>query len=380
METNKTGMVFQIQDGDLISYGVIGIRFLALLSILLNMFVLICLLYLKQTFRSYGLWFQLFSLANVDTFNGIVSFSFSFIRNEVFCTNYYACSILIWAFIFGQINTMATALCICIHRLCAICTIDNPHNTRSVIRHTIPIVLTSFISCIYCVCPFLVWDTQQHDINQCSGAFLFGLNEKYFKLYIFIGIFLPWISTNVLYGICVFKLKRSVERITPGRQTSTTIAKESASLRNKESRSPDFLNKDSVTAAHVSENRTTTCVMSDTDLKSVKTCTSAASARRYIKAFKSGRAAQLKAVKLLGIIIVLNTISVMIPVSVLLRDVLVAETGVASMRGATILSFVFLCLNSLVDAFVYGLYTEEIRTFLLTKFQTLRFVIVSRFT
>ena len=100
---------------------------------------------------------------------------------------------------------------------------------------------------------------------------------------------------------------------------------------------------------------------------------------RNSSGFQARREVQIRAIKLLGIILVLNNVTTIIPLSTMLRDVIVSEPAVANFNGLTALGFVFLSLNSLVDAFVYGFYTHEIRSLIWTKLQNLKNWIVSLF-
>ena len=415
MATTNQTTSFQVENRELISYGIFVVRFLAMCGFLLNFIVLMCLVNLKREFPSYGLWFQLVVLASVDIFNGLASFCFSFITNQIFVTNYVACSILIYLFVYAQINTLSTTCCICISRFRAVKQMEKAADTRSAFYHDAPVLSASFFACLYCACPFLIWEVRKRNMSQCSAAFLFGLNEVYLKLFVVVGIFIPWIITNVIYGLCVFVLKRSFARIIPVNQMSRTIETESVSL-------PDILNpgpstssekmaaancrnmsnteehtKEKVRLAklstlkvpeepdktrgsnqrHVKTESKVTSPTVDSDGTGTFRCISPTVAS--YSSYKIRRQAQLNAVKLIGILIMLNTIAMVAPAAVLIRDVILSEADVASFRGATAIGMVFVCLNSTVDAFIYGLYTREIRKYIGNKFDKLRRFLKTRF-
>ena len=224
MLTNNTTVNFNIQDLDLGFYGLTILLPVAALSIILNTGVLICLIRRKISFSNYGYWFQLVVLASVDVCNGFVSACLSFVTTELFATNYIACSVLVCLFVCSQINTLCTTCSICINRYLGLKNLK-AIETKSSFHKKLSVISASAISCLYCAGPFFIWDVRKGHMEYCQSAYLFGVNERYYKIYICVGIFIPWLITNILYGICVMKLRRASATIRPaqGEKTSSHI-------------------------------------------------------------------------------------------------------------------------------------------------------------
>ena len=229
-------------------------------------------------------------------------------------------------------------------------------------------------------------------MEECQAAYLFGTNERYYKMYLSVGIFVPWIITNILYGICVVKLKRSTVSVTPastecqsGHSSSfvtngpnPTVPKEQAPLARLNQNLPET-NIDCSTSSSSSRAKIVKTSATHPASKAVSTTAStrfsrktSSQVRREVPVLNARRNVQIRAIKFLGIILVLNNFATIAPLAVMLRDVIVSDPDIASYNGLTSLGFVSLSLNSLIDAFVYGFYTKEIRSFIVSEFQIIR--------
>ena len=402
---DNTTTLFNIQGSDLAEYGLFILLGIASLAIILNSGVLVCLLKRKKSFQNYGYWFQLVVLAGVDLCNGVVSLSLAFLRTDLGKTNYIACSALVTLFIFAQINTLCTICGICVNRFRCIQKMKRFEEKRTSLEQKLSVILASFISSVFCIGPFLVWDLRKEGMEECQAAYLFGTNERYYKMYLSVGIFVPWIITNILYGICVVKLKRSTVSVTPastecqsGHSSSfvtngpnPTVAKEQAPLAVDATAAQQNQNNKRLNQNLPETNIDCSTSSSSSRAKIVKTSAThpaskafsttastrfsrktSSQVRREVPVLNARRNVQIRAIKFLGIILVLNNFAAIAPLAVMLRDVIVSDPDIASYNGLTSLGFVSLSLNSLIDAFVYGFYTKEIRSFIVSEFQIIR--------
>ena len=362
------------------------LRFFSIFAVLMNLCVLVFLIRLKRTFRSYSHWFQVLVLVDTDLFNGMVSFTFSFRHYKVFKSNYIACSVIIWAYLWCQINTLLAMCYICVNRFRSLQNIRKlTREKRRVCQQISIILLVSIVSIVYSCVPFYLWNITKTYLPSCTGAYLFGFRKRCFKIFMSLGLMVPLTIINMLYGICLFKLQCVSLAVSPvilqsirktGFQSQQRI---DAQDQNEipvplpgNGADPLFQNKSSPSNSDSSS-------FPKTDHRSTeKDASSASETGQDTRTVR--RQKQVRAIKMLGMILFLTDITTIVPVAALLRDVFSAEDGDTSGGGGTPLGVIFLSLNSLVDSFVYGLYTTEIRSFLRQKFMDLRRCAGSNYT
>ena len=407
MASNNSSVAIQ-NSRDMFVYAIIILRVIATLAICTNLCVLFLLVCLKRSFRNYSYWFQIFVLASEDSFNALASFGLTLYDFVVFKTNSIACSVILCAYMCAQINTLWAMCSICVNRFRSIQNISTLVEQSSGYLQEISIVLVAIFSIVYASIPFLTLNITEN-ISMCSAAFLFGVHVKTYKFLMSLGLIIPLVVINILYGICLVKLKHVMKTVKPMNKCSY-VTKES--LENnvsttvnslyikterdnmvdknfeqtndqKMSNPGDAMNSMSAEGKQQPSHHQVTGI-----IKAVPTVAETCSAStansvlkssrkhqpRYFNTRRNTREAQYRAIKLLGIILFMSNIATVIPVSFLLRDVIVSEDASSenASGGRSAVGIVFLSLNSLVDAIVYGLYSIEIRTFLILKLSQLR--------
>lgn len=402
MASNNSTVAEQSQQ-DLMVYAIYVLRVISSLAIIMNICVICLMIRLKNSFRNYSYWFQITVLASEDSLNGLASFALTFYDLKLFKTNYIACSVLLCAYICTQINTLLAICCICISRFLNIQSINKLRKTKSGYRQEISIVLATVFGIVYASLPFLTLNLTTTKLQMCRATILFGSQVRAYKLLTSLGLIVPFLVINILYGVCLLKLKRINSTVTPlshhavSNLSSGSRVTEEIST-NKYITSPAETGRDSlqieqfvqakeqhvahgkeiINLAHIERSRqisspssylpvTVESVSSPITHSSFKTMRK--SHQAYSQSSRSTREAQCRAIKLLGIVLFTSNIATIIPLAFMLRDVILS-VNIAG--GGTSLGLVFLSLNSLVDAFVYGLYAREIRAFLLSKLKKFR--------
>ena len=384
MAANNSTHGLSNQDVFLRFFAGIVLRFIASFATVMNICVLLLLVRLKKNFRNYSYWFQILVLASEDLFNGLASLALTFYDLELFRTSAIACSVILCAFMCCQVNTLLGICCICVNRFRSIQTIDKLREPNMGYQPEIAVAFAALLSILYSILPFLVFPLNSV-MPACSVPTLLGSNNvRTYKLLTAFGLIVPLAIINVLYSICLVKLRRvnanirpvgSEEKsqcITRSPATEETFDVASASKdkpyqmkvdpANSHGQNPDKTvhqeNSKIPPAAQVQATCIEACstsVAADTSGKTGKN-------QRWgpSRVHASTRETQSRAVKLLGIILFLTNITVIIPVSLLLRGTIRAESD----AGGSALGITLLALNSLADAFVYGFYAVEIRKYI----------------
>ena len=366
-----------------------SLRIAGSLAIVSNILVLLCTLHLRRNFRSRDYWIQIVILSSFDAFNGTVSLLLSFL---IFDTNYIWCGVLLFLYMFSQINTLCAICCICVNRYKGLKNMDKIGGDK-MCRQELGITFVSAMSIVYCLTPYFIWDLVEFENKNCTAPVLFGLNNAPYLLHTSIGVLVPLSIINILYIVCLYKLWKSKNSVAPGNLQSSTMA-DSASTTKKiygnahapseeTVKAPLSLNTLSTSGQSGSGDtgQTSTSTTLDDPIKQARLKVSGQSyAREPRLAFKERREAQCRAIKLLGIILILADLATIIPLSVLLRQAItslvkgtVSKGGSGNSIGVTCLS-----INALVDAFVYGLYSREIRKYLKGKVSDLWRAVSSR--
>ena len=342
------------------------VRVTAGFATIMNICVLLLLVRLKRNFRNYNYWFQILVLSSEDLFNGISSLLLTFFDSEIFRTSAIACGFVLCAYVCSQINTLLGICCICVNRFRSILTIDKLREPTFGYQQEISVLLAVLISIVYSILPYLIFPLNRSVMPVCSTQTLLGPNVQAYKLMLAFGLLIPLAIINVLYSICLAKLRRVNAKIRPtdGQGTSNYITGVSMTEETHErtsgskDKSRDWKTNVTQLPEHSYEHCSTS-VGTDTTLNAGKNKRLAVTRARVSK--KEGHS---RAVKLLGIILLLTNITVIIPVSLLLRDTFAPEL---QSGGSAALGMMMLPLNSLVDAFVYGFFSVEIRTYIYTK-------------
>ena len=405
MAFNNSTVAVQTQQNPF-AYAIFLLRIIASFATFTNLCILILLIRLKKSFHNYSYWFQILVLAGEDLFNGLTSFGLCFYDLKIF-KNYLACSFIICAYTCAQINTLLAICCICVSRFRSIQNINKLGEPGSRYHQEISIVIVAVFSIIYASLPYFTLNITTSSLPMCAAPILFGSQVRTYKLLIALGLAIPLITINILYGICLVKLKHVNTTVEPASQrvksaliSCSQITEDTYDSRSSTKGIPFHLTSGKSSFHNMSvgnlENtpkgnekplNTTSATkpisvedsVQDTGLErnfpiSTEDCSTSAtnsalnSGRsklpKYSKARKNTRELQYRAIKLLGIILFTSNIATVVPVAVLLRDVTLTENipGDGSAVGMVLVS-----LNSLVDAFVYGLYAVEIRTYIHKK-------------
>ena len=487
MASNNSTLALQTE-ANLFVYAIFLLRMIGSSAIFVNLCVLILLVKLKKSFHNYSYWFQILVLSGEDLFNGLASVALSFLGFEIF-TNYVACSVLFCAYTFAQINTLMAICCICVNRFRSIQNIKKLGDSKSGYHQEISIALVIVYSLVYAAVPFLALNITTTKLPICAVPPIFGSNTRTYKVLLAVGLALPLIAINIMYGVCLMKLKKLKTAVGPMNQhaksdlsscaqiteetydckfttkdnpchTTTDIFHNNVSFRNFEKESiqkvsnptnvtnsihtpgklqvigstrdfptateecsgklqvigstRDFptateecsgklqvtgSTRDFPTATEECSGKlqvigstrdfptaTEECsgklqvIGSTRDFPTAtEECSTSATDSvlkfgrsnppKYSKAYKNKRETQYRAIKLLGIILFMSNIATIIPLVFLFRDVIVDEN---ISGGGIAVGMVFLALNSLVDAFVYGLYAVEIRNYIQKKARRLQ--------
>lgn len=365
------------------------VRIFGSLGLVMNASVILCLIKLKKTFRSKDYWFQLLILAMVDVFNGGITFLLSVM---IFPIHYAACSVIIYFFIFSQINTLCAICCVCVNRFRCLRNLEQKRDEKTLCRQEVALAAVSFLCLIYCALPFLILDVRKSNAVRCKSTVLFGIQDKYYKLHASIGVLVPLAIINVLYSVCVVKLIRSRPKVSPvstprdrpsGTKPFHSTADPSASTSADKSTNLTFLD----TTKASSDIETTACAENTTQTtgSAVQANTSQAASNKHSgtlpKAerkvvFKARREAQTNAIVLLGIILILANASTIYPFTDMLLESF--KTEFAGTSGGNAFAMSFLSLNSFIDAMVYGFYSKEIRNFIKAEIGRLKAIVTSR--
>lgn len=372
-------------------YAAFILRLIASLAVFMNICVLFLLIKLKRTFRNYGYWFQILVLASADLLTGTASLPLTFFDHYVFRTNTIACSAILFAYSCTQTNTLLGIMCICVNRFRNIQNIDKLRESKPSFKPEIAVISAALFSMIYTLLPFLFLKLNTTVLPVCSAPALFLGGIRTYKLLLLIGLIIPLVVINVLYAICLVKLRRANARIQPADQHIkvdffTRHVKTDDRLQGT-STSKEMIKYLKVGAADTFNKTSSRNIAETLDKKSskptpsIEECSTSATAdtasstgntqslaSSNIRA--STREAQSKAVKLLGIILFSTNIATIVPVFLLFRDTIVSSEE--QMAGSSAFGLALLCLNSLVDAFVYGLYATEIRTYIHTKLTNIK--------
>ena len=384
-------------------YAIYLLRVISSLAILMNICIICLMVRLKNSFRNYSYWFQITVLTSEDTLNGLASFALTFYDLKLFKTNYIACSVLLCGYICTQINTLLAICCICVSRFLNIQGINKFRETKSGYRQEVSIVLTTVFGIVYASLPFLTLNVRTTSLQMCRATVIFGSQVRTYKLLTSLGLIIPLLVINILYSICLLKLKRVnstvkplshhaasnlssdsrvTEEISTNKYITSPVKPDRCSLQIEQSVHAKEQNvaqwNEIINLTHIKRSRqipspSTSQPVTLASSSSPITHSSFKSVRKshlhYSQSSRNTREAQCRAIKLLGIVLFTSNIATIIPLAFMLRDVILS-INIAG--GATSLGLVFLSLNSLVDAFVYGLYAREIRTFLRSKFTKFR--------
>ena len=368
-----------------------SLRLAGSLAIVSNIFVLLCALRLRRKFRGRDYWIQIVILAAIDIFNGIISLLLSFL---IFDTNYIWCGFLLCLYMFAQINTLCAICCICVNRYRCLRNMDKTGGGIKC-RQELGVAALSGVSLVYCTSPYFIWDLVQFEHEHCTAPVLFGLNNGQYLLHTSTGVFVPLIIINILYSGCVYKLWKSKNSIAPENsahlskhnkdtvpRTNKQNCNETYILTEQTVKPAEYLNKPSISGLSCSQDTSQTGTSTNASTKQVRLNgpqeQSSALGTRHI--FKTRRDAQCRAIKLLGIVLILADVATIIPFSVLLRQGITSiTTGTVSKKGSgNSIGVTCLSINALVDAFVYGLYSREIRKYLKDKLSGLWEAILKR--
>ena len=401
--TTGTNLETESNSTNIFAVGAFVLRFIAVFATIMNTCVLLLLVRLKRNFRNYSYWFQIVVLSSEDLLNGLSSFALTFFDLEIFRTSATACGILLWAYACSQINTLLGICCICVNRFRGILIIDKLQEPTFGYQQEMSILLAVLISIVYSLIPYLTIPLSSSKMLVCSTATLFGPNVKTYKLTLASGLIIPLAIINVLYSICLVELRRVNTRVKPliGQWRSNYVTRipttqesqagtsgegdRSLSLKTNEPDSHENISKitdqkdlkDKIKCIEdipkQSKDPCSTSTGTDSTGNATRTCDSTGNATKTCKNERSTatdrvrarmKEANSRAVKLLGIILFLTNITVIIPVSLLIRDTVAPQLQAG---GNAVLGMLMLPLNSLVDAFVYGFFSVEIRTFIRSK-------------
>ena len=373
------------------TYAAFVLRFIAGFATIMNICVLLLLVRLKRNFRNYNYWFQILVLSSEDLFNGLSALALTFFDFEIFRTNAIACGVILCTYACSQINTLLGICCICVNRFRCILTIDKLQEPTFGYQQEISILLAVLVSIVYSLLPYLIFPLNRSVIHACSAPALLGPNIQAYKLIFAFGLLTPLAIINVLYSICLVKLRRVNARIRPadGPVKSNYITRVSLTEETHEGtsgskdKSRDWETKVSDSHDKISNASDRKGVKEKSELTGIQQlpahsnehCSTSTGTDNSGKAVKneqltatgvrsSMNEVHSRAVKLLGIILLLTNITVIIPVSLLIRDTIAPELQT---NGSASLGLIMLPLNSLIDAFVYGFFSVEIRTFIHKK-------------
>ena len=375
------------------TYAAIALRFIASFATITNICVLLLLIRLKKKFRNYSYWFQILVLSSEDLFNGLASLSLTFFDLELFRTSAIACSVILFAYACSQINTLLGICCICVNRFRSIRTIDRLKEPNFGYQQEFSLVFAALFSIVYSLLPFLIFPLNRSVMPLCSAPTLLGPNIQAYKLMLAFGLIIPLAIINVLYSICLVKLRRVNTKIRPIDRhsksdyvTRAPMTEETHEGTSESKEKSHNLKTDSGDShenipnvrhdrnSHQERSKMAELAQEQAQAHSNEDCSISATADTARKIGKSQRLTtrvrastretQSRAVKLLGIILFLTNITVIIPVSLLLRDTFAPELQTG---GSSSLGLIMLALNSLVDAFVYGFFAVEIRTYIHAK-------------
>ena len=360
-----------------------SLRLAGSLAIVSNAFILLCALHLRRKFRSRDYWLQIVILAGIDIFNGTVSLLLSILT---FDTNYIRCGFLLCLYMFSQINTLCAICCICVNRFRCLKNMDKT-GSGILCRQELGTAVLSVVSLLYCALPYFIWDLTEFEHKNCTAPVLFGDSNGPYLLHTCTGVCVPLIVINILYGLCVHKLWKSRNSVAPENiaylQTSTVSCKydkDAVSRKNKQNADnfDKLTNSGQSSSQETGQTSLSICGLTKQVGQDTPQQQTSSHENRHI--FKKRRAAQSRAIKLLGIILILADVATIIPFSVLLRqgliDVIAGKTskGSGNSIGVTCLS-----INAFVDAFVYGLCSREIRNFLKETLSSLWRSVMRRF-
>ena len=349
----------------------------------MNIGVLVLLVRLRKSFRNYSYWFQILVLSSEDLFNGLSSLAITFYDLELFRTSAVACGVILWVYMCSQMNTLLGICCICINRFRSIRAIDKLREPNMGYQQEISLAIAALISIVYSMMPFLIFPLNSV-MPACSIPTILGAsNERTYKLLTAFGLIVPLAIIDILYSICLVKLRQMNAKIGPavdrdGNNESIPRVPATEETLEGTSASQDKQMKTGHVGLHGSivEDCSKISKVAQLQAASLEECsTTAASvdtigntrqnqrrgAQSRVRA--STRETQSRAVKLLGIILVLTNITVIIPVALLLRDMIRAK----SEASGSAIGITFLALNALIDAFVYGFYAVEIRKYVYGK-------------
>ena len=381
---------------------------ISILAILMNTVILACLIRLKGTFRSYGNWFQLVVLSSQDVLNGMASYCRSHVT---FKTYHSVCGFVGGWYVFSQINTLWMMGCICVNRFIILKKLGKDTTTPSFIKPEKTVLIVSVFNCVFTIFPFVFWGAKNSEEGYCSETFIFSFNLRQFRIYRLIGFIVPLFIINVLYAICMIILKRSYANVGPFTRNTFAIGAPQSNdcgppiakaFRVNTLSTAKFVNGEascSLTEISSKDKTSNTGVGSSvcdpiqptkswngTYMLPTKSGERKAEIQDQCKnltslrikepsavsathgGFGTRRNAQKRALKLLGIILLLSNLATVIPLAVWLIDLVAPKYKFKSMASGISVSF---CLNAFVDAFVYGLCAPEIRRYIQTKLDSL---------
>ena len=395
--TNNSTQAFSNQDVFLRFFAGIILRLIAILATIMNIGVLVLLIRLKIKFRNYSYWFQIMVLSSEDLFNGLSSLALTFFDLELFRTSAVACSVILCAYMCSQMNTLLGICCICINRFKSIRSIDKIRDPNVRYQQEISVAIVAIISIAYSLMPFLVFPLN-NTLPACSIPNLLNPNNaRTYKLLTSFGLIIPLAIIDVLYSICLVKLRHVNVKIKPtiGQEgthmteigsvpvTEETMDGVSRRTENQPKTGGATISSGSIlyescktsTVTHEQRTPIEECSIATT------TCPDTTGTNRLdqtrgtlSRARASTIETQSRAIKLLGIILLTTNITVMIPVVLLLRDTIRAQSD----TGGSAMGVTLLALNALIDAFVYGFYAVEIRKYVYGKIVLIGRLICSR--
>ena len=416
MAFNNSSTALQAQLPTPLYYPVVySLRIIATTSMVLNFCVIILLIKLKKNFRNYNYWFQILVLANVDLLNGFTSFIRTFYRSSPFKDDLPACCAIIYGYMFCQINTLSTICCICVYRFRLINNINKLGFTISKYQQKIAFLLVAMVCLIYNTIPYFAWVSKHTVLISCTPLVIFGANMPQYRMFNFLSILLPLILMNILYGICLYKLKPLRRMANSLNQPSSEQIPSSSQLTEESSTDNTKPKADSISdtlkkskanlnlsvpmprntgtertpvngcslSIYSSQKRKPRVELSETPrLQRVRRSQIVPINKHSLPTtetpsfgiYQARKETQYKAVKFLGIILFLTNVTTLTPLSAMVRGLLLNSKA---SNDTIVLGLICLSLNSCVNAFVYGLYAAEIRTYLKKMFSHFRQLVVS---
>ena len=190
------------------------------LIIILNLLVLACLIVYRRSFAG-SYWYQLTCLSINDVMAGVGVLLMTLQEYDYVRRNIHACSFAFVASIMAQIATLLNITGICIHRFLTAKRISSPDVTSQKSRTPIVLMVTSWtISILYCSFPFIAWKQTSCEIYSCAFETIFDKNFNKAVGFLFNGLMIPLILTNVLYMFTYVRIKKSLNAINP----TTTVS------------------------------------------------------------------------------------------------------------------------------------------------------------